>query len=53
MWLLRNPLKTLIFYGFPCSESHFLDTLVPNLKNSLSISKTFPSTRRQDSYSSQ
>ncbi|KAL3618174.1 hypothetical protein CASFOL_038495 [Castilleja foliolosa] len=42
--LLMNPLKTLVFYGLSCPESHFLDTVVPNLKNSLSLSlKHFPS----------
>ncbi|KAL3618105.1 hypothetical protein CASFOL_038426 [Castilleja foliolosa] len=40
---IPNILKTLIFYSFPCSESHFLDKIVPNLKTSLSITlKHFP-----------
>ncbi|KAL3618149.1 hypothetical protein CASFOL_038470 [Castilleja foliolosa] len=44
LWLPMNPLKILLFYGFPCSESHFLDTVVPRLKNSLSLTlKHFPS----------
>ncbi|KAL3625461.1 hypothetical protein CASFOL_030915 [Castilleja foliolosa] len=29
--------KTLFFYKLHCSESHFLDTIVPSLKNSLSL----------------
>ncbi|KAL3618137.1 hypothetical protein CASFOL_038458 [Castilleja foliolosa] len=44
LWLPMDPLKILAFYGFPCSESHFLDTVVPSLKNSLSLTlKHFPS----------
>ncbi|GFP99075.1 anthocyanin 5-aromatic acyltransferase [Phtheirospermum japonicum] len=40
---IPNVLKTLVFYIFPCSESHFLDIIVPNLKNSLSLTlKHFP-----------
>ncbi|GFQ07627.1 anthocyanin 5-aromatic acyltransferase [Phtheirospermum japonicum] len=35
--------KALFFYKFYCSESHFMDTIVPNLKNSLSLTlKHFP-----------
>ncbi|KAL3618159.1 hypothetical protein CASFOL_038480 [Castilleja foliolosa] len=44
LWLLSSPLKILVFYDLSCSESYFLDTVVPNLKNSLSLSlKHFPS----------
>ncbi|KAL3618152.1 hypothetical protein CASFOL_038473 [Castilleja foliolosa] len=44
LWLLASPLKVLVFYDLSCSESHFLDTVVPSLKNSLSLSlKHFPS----------
>ncbi|KAL3618157.1 hypothetical protein CASFOL_038478 [Castilleja foliolosa] len=44
LWFPMNSLKILVFYGLPCSESQFLDTVVPNLKNSLSLSlKHFPS----------
>ncbi|KAL3618147.1 hypothetical protein CASFOL_038468 [Castilleja foliolosa] len=44
LWLPMNPLKMVVFYGFPCSESYFLDTVVPSLKNSLSLTlKHFPS----------
>lgn len=34
---LRSPVVQIaFFYGFQCSKSHFLDKIVPNLKNSLS-----------------
>ncbi|KAI3464101.1 hypothetical protein Pfo_020764 [Paulownia fortunei] len=43
VWLPFHPLENLFFYSFQCSESHFLDTIVPNLKNSLSLTlKHFP-----------
>ncbi|GFP79913.1 anthocyanin 5-aromatic acyltransferase [Phtheirospermum japonicum] len=43
LFLHYPPLKSLLFYSFQCSESHFLDTIVPNLKNSLSLTlKHFP-----------
>ncbi|GFP85728.1 anthocyanin 5-aromatic acyltransferase [Phtheirospermum japonicum] len=36
-------MKFLVFYKFHCSESHFMDTIVPSLKNSLSLTlKHFP-----------
>ncbi|GFP79921.1 anthocyanin 5-aromatic acyltransferase [Phtheirospermum japonicum] len=38
-----SAVKILLFYKFHCSESHFMDTIVPNLKNSLSLTlKHFP-----------
>ncbi|KAL3618081.1 hypothetical protein CASFOL_038402 [Castilleja foliolosa] len=45
MFFLCFPIyvKTLVFYRLHCSESHFIDTVVPNLKNSLSLAlKLFP-----------
>lgn len=32
-----TPLEHLFFYAFPCSDSHFSETIVPELKHSLSI----------------
>ncbi|KAL3617439.1 hypothetical protein CASFOL_037760 [Castilleja foliolosa] len=43
--LLYAPLtmKAIFFYKLDCSESHFINTIVPNLKNSLSLTlKHFP-----------
>ncbi|KAJ0666859.1 putative anthocyanin 6''-O-malonyltransferase [Helianthus annuus] len=36
-WLLSPPSHHLFFYHFPHSKSHFMETIVPNLKHSLSI----------------
>nr|WOE94916.1 anthocyanin 3-O-glucoside-6'-O-malonyltransferase [Gorteria diffusa] len=36
-WLLFPPVHHLFFYEFPYSKSHFIETVVPNLKHSLSI----------------
>ncbi|KAF5754440.1 putative anthocyanin 6''-O-malonyltransferase [Helianthus annuus] len=36
-WLLFPPIHHLFFYHFPHSKSHFMETVVPNLKHSLSI----------------
>lgn len=35
-----TPLEHLVFYAFPCSQSHFLHTILPYLKHSLSITLT-------------
>lgn len=35
-WLQFHAIRRLLFYQFPCSKSHFLETIVPNLKRSLS-----------------
>lgn len=35
-WLHFHPIQRLLFYKFPCSKSHFIETIVPNFKNSLS-----------------
>ncbi|KAL3829590.1 hypothetical protein ACJIZ3_018392 [Penstemon smallii] len=35
-WLHFHPIQRLLFYQFPCSKTHFLKTIVPHLKNSLS-----------------
>ncbi|XP_071703584.1 malonyl-coenzyme A:anthocyanin 3-O-glucoside-6''-O-malonyltransferase-like [Rutidosis leptorrhynchoides] len=36
-WLLFPPVHHTFFYDFPHSKSHFLETVVPNLKHSLSL----------------
>ncbi|KAG6385137.1 hypothetical protein SASPL_153965 [Salvia splendens] len=36
-WLHFHPMLQLIFYEFPCSNPHFLQTVVPKLKQSLSL----------------
>ncbi|KAK1412388.1 hypothetical protein QVD17_33600 [Tagetes erecta] len=36
-WLLFHPLQQLFFYNFPHPKSHFIDTIIPKLKHSLSI----------------
>nr|QJB23737.1 flavonoid acyltransferase [Centaurea cyanus] len=36
-WLLAHPIHQLFFYEFPHSKSHFIATVIPNLKHSLSI----------------
>nr|UCU84649.1 anthocyanidin 3-O-glucoside 6''-O-acyltransferase [Zinnia elegans] len=37
IWLTFAPVHFLFFYHFPHSKSHFMQTLVPKLKHSLSI----------------
>ncbi|KAG8391692.1 hypothetical protein BUALT_Bualt01G0213700 [Buddleja alternifolia] len=36
VWLHFNPIQRLLFYEYPCSTTHFLETLIPNFKKSLS-----------------
>ncbi|XP_059650397.1 phenolic glucoside malonyltransferase 1-like [Cornus florida] len=36
-WLQLPPVQTLFFYQFPHPKSHFMDTVIPNLKHSLSL----------------
>ncbi|XP_057796560.1 anthocyanidin 3-O-glucoside 6''-O-acyltransferase-like [Salvia miltiorrhiza] len=36
-WLIFHPIRRLIFYEFPCSKPHFLEVIVPKLKQSLSL----------------
>ncbi|KAI3736219.1 hypothetical protein L6452_15757 [Arctium lappa] len=36
-WLLFHPIHQLFFYEFPHSKSHFIQTVIPTLKHSLSI----------------
>ncbi|KAL2496911.1 Coumaroyl-CoA:anthocyanidin 3-O-glucoside-6''-O-coumaroyltransferase 2 [Forsythia ovata] len=36
-WLYSHPIQRLLFYEFPCSKPYFLETIVPNLKESLSL----------------
>ncbi|KAI3472303.1 hypothetical protein Pfo_030852 [Paulownia fortunei] len=35
-WLHFHPIQRLLFYQFPCSNTHFLETMVPSFKKSLS-----------------
>ncbi|XP_071701123.1 malonyl-coenzyme A:anthocyanin 3-O-glucoside-6''-O-malonyltransferase-like [Rutidosis leptorrhynchoides] len=35
-WLLFHPIHQLFFYNFTHSRSHFIETIIPNLKQSLS-----------------
>ncbi|XP_047944262.1 malonyl-coenzyme:anthocyanin 5-O-glucoside-6'''-O-malonyltransferase-like [Salvia hispanica] len=37
IWLHYHPIRRLLFYNHPCSEAEFLNTIVPNLKHSLSL----------------
>ncbi|CAA2983005.1 malonyl-coenzyme:anthocyanin 5-O-glucoside-6 -O-malonyltransferase-like [Olea europaea subsp. europaea] len=36
-WLCFHPIQRLLFYEFPYSKAYFLETIVPNLKDSLSL----------------
>nr|Q9ZWR8.1 RecName: Full=Anthocyanin 5-aromatic acyltransferase; Short=5AT [Gentiana triflora]BAA74428.1 Anthocyanin 5-aromatic acyltransferase [Gentiana triflora] len=36
-WLHLNKMQSLLFYDFPYPRTHFLDTVIPNLKASLSL----------------
>ncbi|XP_019159540.1 PREDICTED: malonyl-coenzyme:anthocyanin 5-O-glucoside-6'''-O-malonyltransferase-like [Ipomoea nil] len=36
-WLHLDPVHRLIFYRHPISRTHFLDTLIPTIKHSLSL----------------
>ncbi|KAL8495457.1 hypothetical protein ACS0TY_019557 [Phlomoides rotata] len=36
IWLYLLPIKRLLFYKHPCSTTHFRESIIPNLKNSLS-----------------
>lgn len=43
VWLPVHPMQTLFFYNFPSSKSHFVNSILPNLKKSLSLAiKHFP-----------
>ncbi|KAG6403253.1 hypothetical protein SASPL_135470 [Salvia splendens] len=35
-WLHFHPTQRLLFYKFPCSKAHFIDSILPNFKKSLS-----------------
>nr|AAS77402.1 quercetin 3-O-glucoside-6''-O-malonyltransferase [Glandularia x hybrida] len=35
IWLYFHPIQRLLFYQYPCSKTHFVEHLVPNLKKSL------------------
>ncbi|KAI3470017.1 hypothetical protein Pfo_026680 [Paulownia fortunei] len=37
LWLHFHPIRRLLFYDYPCSKAYFLKTLVPKLKESLSL----------------
>ncbi|KAH6775308.1 hypothetical protein C2S52_012869 [Perilla frutescens var. hirtella] len=39
-FLQSDPDQTLVFYDFPCSKPHFLETILPCLKKSLSTTLT-------------
>ncbi|KAG9132260.1 hypothetical protein Leryth_020546 [Lithospermum erythrorhizon] len=44
LWLGMTPIHRLTFYQLPVSRTSFLDTIIPGLKNSLSLAlKHFPS----------
>ncbi|KAL0399896.1 UNVERIFIED_CONTAM: Malonyl-coenzyme:anthocyanin 5-O-glucoside-6'''-O-malonyltransferase [Sesamum radiatum] len=36
-WLHFHPIRRLLFYDYPCSKSHFMETIAPKLKESLSL----------------
>ncbi|XP_022878609.1 malonyl-coenzyme:anthocyanin 5-O-glucoside-6'''-O-malonyltransferase-like [Olea europaea var. sylvestris] len=36
-WLYFHPIQRLLFYESPCSKAYFFETIVPNLKESLSL----------------
>ncbi|KAH6765246.1 hypothetical protein C2S51_016495 [Perilla frutescens var. frutescens] len=36
-WVHFHPIRRILFYDHPCSKSEFLDTIVPKLKQSLSL----------------
>ncbi|CAI9784433.1 unnamed protein product [Fraxinus pennsylvanica] len=36
-WLYFHPIQRLLFYEFPCSKAYFMDTIIPSLKESLSL----------------
>ncbi|KAL7121179.1 hypothetical protein ACP275_02G167300 [Erythranthe tilingii] len=36
IWVHFHPIQRLLFYNFPCSKTHFLQTIVPSFKSSLS-----------------
>ncbi|KAL8497421.1 hypothetical protein ACS0TY_020929 [Phlomoides rotata] len=37
IWLHSNPVRRVLFYDYPCSNPHFVETIVPELKESLSL----------------
>ncbi|KAK6120611.1 hypothetical protein DH2020_045644 [Rehmannia glutinosa] len=37
IWLHFHPIRRLLFYKFPCSKPYFLESLIPKLKESLSL----------------
>ncbi|KAL8497420.1 hypothetical protein ACS0TY_020928 [Phlomoides rotata] len=37
IWIHYHPIRRLLFYDYPCSNSHFMETIVPKLKESLSL----------------
>ncbi|KAL3820978.1 hypothetical protein ACJIZ3_006883 [Penstemon smallii] len=36
-WMHFHPIHRLLFYEFPCSKSHFVETIIPKLKESLTL----------------
>ncbi|KAL8502263.1 hypothetical protein ACS0TY_021403 [Phlomoides rotata] len=37
IWINYHPTRHLLFYDYPCSKSDFMETIVPKLKESLSL----------------
>ncbi|KAL3647155.1 hypothetical protein CASFOL_008123 [Castilleja foliolosa] len=37
IWITFHPIRRLLFYSHPCSKSHFFESIIPNLKQSLSL----------------
>ncbi|XP_008797924.3 malonyl-coenzyme A:anthocyanin 3-O-glucoside-6''-O-malonyltransferase-like [Phoenix dactylifera] len=37
IWLVQHPVERLFFYDFPNPIAHFIDSCLPNLKSSLSV----------------
>ncbi|KAL3645421.1 hypothetical protein CASFOL_010601 [Castilleja foliolosa] len=37
IWIPFHPIRRLLFYNHPCSNSHFFETIIPKLKQSLSL----------------
>ncbi|KAL0387492.1 UNVERIFIED_CONTAM: Phenolic glucoside malonyltransferase 1 [Sesamum radiatum] len=40
LWYGFPPNQSVLFYEFPCSKAHFLETIIPELKSSLSLTLT-------------
>ncbi|KAL0302578.1 UNVERIFIED_CONTAM: Phenolic glucoside malonyltransferase 1 [Sesamum angustifolium] len=40
LWYGFPPNQSVLFYEFPCTKAHFLETIIPELKSSLSLTLT-------------